>query len=167
MEYALHHLIHWPDRESLQTLMPASFTSRFGKGVTVIIDCFEIRTEKPSSLRAQALSYSNYKGTNTAKFLIGISPQGCIIFISDGWAGRTSDKKITSECGILDNLIPGDIILADRGFTVHELVSMHFSTLKTPAFTKGKKQLHPKEIEDTRKLASVRVHVERVIGIVR
>lgn len=36
-----------------------------------------------------------------------------------------------------------------------------------PAFLKGKRQLCPKEVEQTRKIANVRIHVERVIGLLR
>ena len=36
-----------------------------------------------------------------------------------------------------------------------------------PAFTKGRSQLSPLDIESTRKLASVQIQVERVIGVVR
>ena len=39
--------------------------------------------------------------------------------------------------------------------------------MKIPAFTKGKSQLSAIEVEETRKVASVRIHVERVIGLVR
>lgn len=38
------------------------------------------------------------------------------------------------------------------------------STIKIPAFTKGKKQLSGIEVEQTRRIANVRIHVERVIG---
>lgn len=41
------------------------------------------------------------------------------------------------------------------------------ATVKTPAFLKGKKQLEPREIEDTRNIAHVRIHVERVIGVLK
>ena len=36
--------------------------------------------------------------------------------------------------------------------------------LHNPAFTKGKKQLSAMEVEDSRSIANVRIHVERVIG---
>ena len=41
------------------------------------------------------------------------------------------------------------------------------ATLDLPAFTKGCDQLLPAAVEATRKLANVRIHVERVIGAVR
>ena len=39
--------------------------------------------------------------------------------------------------------------------------------VEIPAFMKGKSKLSPTDIETTRKLANVRIHVERVIGLVR
>ena len=36
-----------------------------------------------------------------------------------------------------------------------------------PAFTRGKKQLSAFEVEDTCQITSVRIHMERVIGLVR
>ena len=37
-------------------------------------------------------------------------------------------------------------------------------TLRMPSFTKGKKQLSSEEVESSRKLAHVRIHVGRVTG---
>ena len=36
--------------------------------------------------------------------------------------------------------------------------------LHIPAFTRGKQQLRALEVEDTRSITNVRIHVERVIG---
>ena len=44
---------------------------------------------------------------------------------------------------------------------------MYGATLDIPTFTRGRDQLSAGEIEGTRKLANVRIHVERVIGSVR
>ena len=41
------------------------------------------------------------------------------------------------------------------------------ATLHIPAFTKGKGQLSALEVHETRKIANVRIHVERVIRTVR
>jgi len=92
---------------------------------------------------------------------------GTISFVSEAWVGRTSDKFLTENCGFLSNLTPGDLVLADRGFTVHEEVWFRQVELNNPAFTKGKNQLDPLDVEKTRKIAKVRLHMECVIGILR
>ena len=71
--------------------------------------------DRPSALLARAQTYSTYKH-NTAKYLIRITPHGIISFISKGWGGRVSDKHLTKNCGLLNKLLPGDTVLADRGF---------------------------------------------------
>ena len=79
--------------------------------------------------------------------------------------GHTSDKFLTENCGILGKLKPGDLVMADRGFTIQESVWFQHAELAIPAFTKGKDQLDPIDVEKTRGIANVRIHVERVIGI--
>ncbi|XP_077547468.1 uncharacterized protein LOC144159692, partial [Haemaphysalis longicornis] len=163
----LRYAVKWPERHTLQSTMPMAFRRAFGTQVAVILDCFEVFIERPSSMLPRSQTWSKYKNHNTVKFLIGIAPQGVTTFISCGWCGRTSDKVITLNCGVLDNLLPGDIVLADRGFTVSAEVGIHCAKLVMPAFTKGKPQLSAYEVEKTRKVANVRIHVERVIGLLR
>ena len=57
--------------------------------------------------------------------------------------------------------------MADRGFTISESVGLKQAKLVIPAFTKGKSQFEPVDVEKTRGIASVRIHVERVIGLLR
>ena len=95
----LNPLIIWPDRKkNLQETMPREFQQYFGKKATVIIDCFELLTEMSSYLKARAQTFSNYKHHNTIKYLIGITPQGVVSYISSGWRGRTNDKCLTENC---------------------------------------------------------------------
>lgn len=162
----LKPLIKWPAREQVIKTMPQAFRQNFRKCVC-IIDCFEVFCERPSSLMARAQTFSNYKHHNTVKFLIGIAPQGVISYVSKGWGGRVSDKYLTENCGILDKLQPGDQVLADRGFNVEESFGMYCAKIVTPPYTKGKKQLSRLEVETARQLSRVRIHVERVIGLLR
>ena len=109
----------------------------------------------------------NNKSHNSIKYLFGITPQGTISFVSKAWGGRVSDKVITDQCGILSKLLPGNLILADRGFNIFELVAECNAQAKLPAFIKGKAQLSAKEVHESRELAHVRIHVERLIGMVK
>ena len=116
----LARAIFWPNRDALQKTMPLCDQESFGKKVAVIIDCFEIFIERPLNLRARTSTWSSYKHHNTAEVLFGCSPQGVISYVSLAWGGRVSDKFLTEHCGILNNLIPGDIVLADRGFDISD-----------------------------------------------
>ena len=165
MYICLKPLIRWPGREELQKTMPLDFKAHFKK--CVVIDCFEVFCERPKSLKARAQTYSKYKHHNTVKFLIGIAPQGVITFISKGWGGRVSDKYLTECSGILDNLLPGDLVLADRGFNVQDTCGLYCAEVKFPPFMKGKKQLSKVYVDIARQLSRVRIHVERVIGFLR
>ena len=147
--------------------MPNDFRKHFKKCV-LIIDCFEVFIERPASLLARAQTYSNYKKHNTIKFLIGITPQGSVAFISKGWGGRISNVHLTENCGLFQKLImPGDMILADRGFTIQDSSGMYCAEVHIPPFTKGKKQLSKIDIKTARQLSHVRIHVERVIRLIR
>ena len=149
----LRVLIKWPEREELYKMMPIEF-KKFGRCI-VVINCFEVFMERPSSLKAQAQTWSNYKHHNTCKFLIGITPQGSISFVSQAWGGRVSDVHLTEHCGILNKPVHGDLILADRGFSIHESASLYFAEVKVPSFMKGKAQLSKYDVDTTRELARV------------
>ena len=163
---ALKFLIRWPSREEVRKTLPECFHGKFQKAV-VIIDCTEIFIERATNLLARSQTWSNYKSHNTVKYLIGITPQGTISFVSEAWGGRASDKAITKESGILSQLLPGDLVLADRGFNIGDLVAEYRAEAVLPAFTKGKSQLSAKEVLESRELARVRIHVERLIGMVK
>ena len=116
---------------------------------------------------ARARTYSYGKHHNTVQFLIGISPQGAITFVCKGWGGMVSDKYIIENCGLLHHILPGDQILVDRGFNVQESVGLYCAEIKVPPFTRGKKQLSRIEVDRARQLSHVRIHVERVVGLLR
>ena len=95
--------------------------------------------------------------------MIGITPQGSISYVSELWGGRTSNRHIVSASGFLQHLHPGDQVLADCGFTVEEEILMAGAELVMPPAAKGKAQMTSKDIAKTKRVANVRIHVERVI----
>ena len=162
----LQPLIYWPEKTELKESMPVAFQKFFPKCVC-ILDCTEAFIERPSDLKARAQTWSNYKQHNTVKILVAVTPQGSISFVSKAWGGRVSDKYITEHSGILQKLLPGDLVLADRGFTIQDSVGFYCAEVKTPPFTKGKKQLSHRKVDWSREISHVRIHVERVIGVLK
>lgn len=63
------------------------------------------------------------------------------------------EKFLTEHSQFVCNLLPHtvDVVIADN----------------FPVFSRGKSQLHPIDLENTRAIAHVRIHVERVIGLIR
>ena len=114
----------------------------------------------------QSTSWSNYKHHNTFKFLVACTPNGAISFVSAVYLGSVSDVALTEESGFLKKLegMQGVSIMADRGFTIKEMLSNLGVDLNLPPFMDGRSQLPADEMERGRSIASLRIHVERAIG---
>ncbi|KAM7285723.1 uncharacterized protein ISCGN_032608 [Ixodes scapularis] len=96
-----------------------------------------------------------------------LSPNGFVTFVSDLAPGRLSDKALTKACGVLDKFTPGRSVMADRGFTISEECKQRSLHLNIPPFMEGRPQLSEEDEQETRHIASVRIHVERVIRRVK
>ena len=117
--------------------MPLCFRPTYGSKVVAIIDCYELKIERPSNLSARDSTWSQYKHSNTVKVLIVIAPQGVTTFVSKSWGGRVSDKQLTRECEIIQKLPPGDTMLANGGFDIAEDIAIIQARLHIRAFAKG------------------------------
>ena len=123
--------------------------------------------EKPrSDLNAASLLYSNYKHNLSAKYLIGVAPNGAITFVSNGYLGSVSDKMVTDDSSILNHMKAGDLILADKGFLLHDIIPQGVF-LNLPAFLRGKSKFSKAEAIFSTKIARSRIHVERAIERLR
>ncbi|XP_041913146.1 uncharacterized protein LOC121678033 [Alosa sapidissima] len=154
-------IIAWLPKDTLERIRPQSFSVHYPKA-TFIIDCTEIFVQRPKNLRKRAQTYSNYNHHNTYKALYCIAPNDFVMFVSKLFGGRASDTFITRNSGLISHLIPGDQVLADRGFTITDVLPPGV-TLAIPAFTRGCKELPEHEVTRTRRLANVIIHIERTI----
>ena len=86
--------------------------------------------------------------------------------MSDAFSGSASDQ-VFARCGIMSKLRNGDIVMADRGFNVQDLLATRDIKMVTPVFLRGKSQLSPSEVALSRAITKDRIHVERVIGLTK
>ena len=163
---ALHQILkalHGPDMPSVdknRTSLPACFTGF--EGTRVILDCTEIECDVPrQDMAKQSQSYSHYKHRNTYKALVGVAPNGSVVFVSELFLGSASDKDVTQRSGILDQLRPGDFIVADKGFTIRSILPSGVHLNVPPRLVN--QQFTPSENRLTTDIARARIHVERAI----
>lgn len=169
--FLYHHLseIEWmPSIDQVSGTLPHAFKDKF-PSTYAIIDGSEIFMETPSDLHMQSSTWSAYKHHNTAKFLVACTPNGAISFMSPLYVGSISDVELTQISGFLTKLEdkPGISIMADRGFTIKHLLSKLGVNLNIPPFMEGRQQLSAEEVKKGRKIASLRIHVERCIGRIK
>ena len=126
----------------------------------LIIDCTKLFIEKSSQVIQQSATWSEYKGHNTGKALIGLSPIMLPAFVSEVYPGSISDEEILSESGILALAQRGDRWLADKGFIVQHILDDYGVRIDTPVKLEGKKHFTEEEDVHNRKNSQVRVHVE-------
>lgn len=130
---------------------------------TVIIECFELCIKRAQHLHTKTKKYSRYKRGHLMKYLIGITTQRTVSFVSKGWGGRVTNKHIAENSGFLHKLSPGDVVWANQTFDIKESVALMGATLENPAFAQG--QLKGKDNMATREQAHVKI--QRVIECIR
>ena len=64
---------------------------------------------------------------------------------------------------LIDCLDLGDDVMADKGFDIQDDFAAKGVTVNIPSFLKGKTQFSREEMEHNKKIASLRIHVERCI----
>ncbi|XP_068731089.1 uncharacterized protein [Montipora capricornis] len=165
----------WPHRDIIIKHSPEEFIQNYPNNI-VIVDATELKIQVPSSLQKHSESYSSYKSHTTFKSLIGVDPNGGIMFVSQLFEGSISDKQIVQRSGFLETvkqkvqcgeLKEGDAIMADKGFDIGDDLAKVKLRLNIPPFLRDKVGFEEHDVIKTQTIARHRIHVERAIGKVR
>ena len=163
----MQEIIFWPKHDYLKRALPISFRKNYSK-IQSVIDCFEVEIQKPSDPVNQALTWSEYKGCNTLKYMVSVTPDGLISFVSTGYGGRTTDEVVASQSKYLDLLPTGCYVMADRGFKrIEPFLTSKQCFLVRPSSVKTGTKSTKNEVIDSRKISGLRIHVERAIRRIR
>ena len=141
--------------------VPSRFSSI--RNLNMIIDCSELVIQTPKNHILQRITWSSYKHHNTLKFLVGISPNSMITFISNAFCGSISDKEICIQSNFFDNLPPYCKIMADKGFIITQECTARRIHLIIPPGHRGQTQMMSGQVLKTKEIAQLRILVEQVI----
>ncbi|KAJ8913398.1 hypothetical protein NQ315_008791 [Exocentrus adspersus] len=96
------------------------------------------------------------------------TPHGIINFVSEGYGGRITDTQIVQESGYLNVLPRNCDVMADRGFKNIDsmLVPLNCKLIRPPSTSSGVKGTK-EEVKLSKRIASLRIHIERVIRRLR
>lgn len=156
----------WPSRTVIDNTMPEAFKAKYSP-TRVIIDCTEVRCQMPSSLQLNGELFSNYKNHTTPEGLISISPGSAMVFVSELYTGSISVREIVVRSGFLDSFDDKDLVMADKGFTIDDLMLPLGVQVKLPPFLGGSDQMTAEDVVATQEIASLCIHVERAINKIK
>ena len=83
------------------------------------------------------------------------------------YGGSVSDGGIAERSQLPQSCDPGDSVMADKGFNVQDLFIPYNVIINIPTFFKKKNRLSGQTVLNDRKIASKRVHIERIIGLAK
>ena len=83
-------------------------------------------------------------------------------YVSKLYSGSISDKEIVNVSGFLEKLNPGDTVMADKGFNIQDLLAIYDTVLIAPPVMR-KNNVSAGASTATRRVATSRVHIERMI----
>ena len=150
----------------LQTEMPRMLLETGHHLTNQLNDCTGLRLQHASNLDLNALTFSDYKNTTTAKAYIDIVSHGGGLIFSNFYPGSISDSEITELSAAIDIIEEGHEFMTDEGFAIKDLCATK-GVFHNRQPSKFSEQFTQFEASDNFDIASLRIHVKRYIGRVR
>ena len=90
-----------------------------------------------------------------------------MVFVSELYTGSISDREIVVRSGFLDSFDDKDLVMADKGFTMDDLMLPLGVHVKLAPFLGGSDQMAAEDVVATQEIASLCIHVERAINKIK
>ncbi|XP_021163678.2 uncharacterized protein LOC105939306 [Fundulus heteroclitus] len=148
-------------REIVARNLPSCFEKL--EGLRIIIDFAKFFVEQASNSEHQGNLYSSKTILEVYKVLMGVSPTGDVMFVSDACAESVSDVEIVKQSGFLDHLESGDLVFADRGLAISEVLAEKGVHFNIPPCLKGRKTLTPEEEIYSKQTSTARTNVKNCV----
>ena len=142
------------------TCMPHACTACMWHACCMHELCTQCRHAQFRRAASQKMTWSSYKHWNTAKLLVGITPTGVVSLIPPLWTGPIRDKEIVKQSGLLNLLQAGNVVMAEKGFLIWDLLAFKKVQLVSPVYCRGPR-LSVKGTTHTCCVASLHTHDER------
>ena len=91
-----------------------------------------------------------------------------VTFVRGLYGGSISDREVVEKSHFIDLLDHNDLIMADRGFEIQDMLAVKQAQLFIPPKRQSVEQQFSKdECFETMRIANLRIHVERAIKRVK
>ena len=91
--------------------------------------------------------------------IISVAPNAVIAYVSYLYSGSISDKAVVQQSGLVNHFSAGDMILADKGFLIQDILPNGVSVNIPPFLNSG--TFTESEARATKAVAKCWIHAER------
>lgn len=150
----------------LQAFMPKDFHDAGFADTSCLGDCTETYIRASENFEVNNVTFSHYKNHTTGKTSIWITPHESRLHCSDTYPGTISDTDLTEQCGVLDMLEKGSVVITDKGFGITDLCLAKGLHHNRPPL-KYNAQYDESDISRNFDVATLRIYNENYIGRMR
>lgn len=70
------------------------------------------------------MAHSSHKSRHIVQSVTCVTPNGAVTYFTELCPGSTLDVAIARHSKVLQKIQAGDLILADKGFTIHDQIQL-------------------------------------------
>ena len=118
-------LVCWPEKDT------NSDGNQTTIGFKILLEILEISINKPAFKRGLVETWSEDRQEHTLKCVLGITPQGTIIYVSQLYGGACSDDFIVQSCGVLEKFTYGDSVISSTPLVISRILAGKGATYTT------------------------------------